>query len=54
MGFLSSLLGFLGYLIGSVIGLAIGFYFFIYSQPEEADEVIDYFYSSFTFITSFL
>ncbi|KAL2227728.1 UNVERIFIED_CONTAM: Synaptotagmin-3 [Sesamum indicum] len=35
MGFLSSLLGVLGFGIGFPFGLFIGFYFFIYSESEE-------------------
>lgn len=38
MGFLSSLLGILGFAIGSLIGLVIGFYFFIYSEPEDVQD----------------
>ncbi|KAK4430926.1 Synaptotagmin-3 [Sesamum alatum] len=35
MGFLSSLLGVLGFGIGLPFGLVVGFYFFIYSESEE-------------------
>lgn len=38
MGFLSTLLGFFGFLIGTVIGLLLGFYTLIYSEPEEIEE----------------
>ncbi|RWW40387.1 hypothetical protein BHE74_00054216 [Ensete ventricosum] len=35
MGFLSSLLGFLGFGTGIGVGLLIGYYFFIYFQPTD-------------------
>ncbi|GKV34146.1 hypothetical protein SLEP1_g42555 [Rubroshorea leprosula] len=38
MGFLSSLLGITGFVIGTVIGLVVGFYFLIYSEPDEIEE----------------
>ncbi|CAH9077233.1 unnamed protein product [Cuscuta europaea] len=38
MGLFSTLLGFLGCAIGFPIGLFIGFYFFIYSAPQEIKE----------------
>nr|GMC50115.1 synaptotagmin-3 isoform X1 [Ipomoea batatas] len=38
MGFTSTFLGILGYWIGLPIGLFIGFYFFIYSKPEDVKD----------------
>ncbi|GLT70146.1 hypothetical protein SLA2020_422430 [Shorea laevis] len=38
MGLLSTLLGIFGFAIGTVIGLLAGFYFFIYSEPQEVKE----------------
>ncbi|CAI9091132.1 OLC1v1026070C2 [Oldenlandia corymbosa var. corymbosa] len=38
MGFLSTLLGILGFGIGSVVGIVIGFYLFIYSEPGDIED----------------
>ncbi|GAA0158982.1 membrane trafficking regulatory protein [Lithospermum erythrorhizon] len=40
MGFLSSVVGILGFGIGLPIGIVIGFYFFIYSQPDDVEEPV--------------
>ncbi|KAK2993121.1 hypothetical protein RJ640_021793 [Escallonia rubra] len=40
MGFLSSLVGILGFGIGISVGLIIGFYFFIYSEPEDVEDPV--------------
>lgn len=40
MGFLGSLFGILGFGIGSLIGLVIGFYLFIYSEPEDVQVIM--------------
>ncbi|EXB61824.1 Extended synaptotagmin-2 [Morus notabilis] len=40
MGFLSSFLGILGFGIGLPLGLLVGFFFFIYSKPNEAEDPI--------------
>ncbi|KAJ0047097.1 hypothetical protein Pint_06025 [Pistacia integerrima] len=38
MGFVSSLLGILGFVIGIPVGLLVGFFFFIYSKPDEVED----------------
>ncbi|KAK9705596.1 hypothetical protein RND81_07G069100 [Saponaria officinalis] len=38
MGFLSTLVGILGFFIGLPIDLVIGFFFFVYSKPKEVQE----------------
>ncbi|XP_044509247.1 synaptotagmin-3-like [Mangifera indica] len=38
MGFVSSLLGILGFAIGIPVGLLVGFFFFIYSEPDEVED----------------
>ncbi|GAB4836442.1 Synaptotagmin-3, variant 2 [Ancistrocladus abbreviatus] len=40
MGFLSTLLGILGFGIGLPIGLIVGFFFFIYSKPQDVKEPV--------------
>ncbi|OIT31322.1 PREDICTED: synaptotagmin-3 [Nicotiana attenuata] len=40
MEFLSSLLGILGFGIGFLLGVLIGFYFFIYSQPTDVEDPV--------------
>ncbi|CAK9136102.1 unnamed protein product [Ilex paraguariensis] len=40
MGLLSTLLGILGFGIGIPIGLFIGFYFFIYSEPKDSENPV--------------
>ncbi|KAG9142475.1 hypothetical protein Leryth_026227 [Lithospermum erythrorhizon] len=46
MGFLSSVVGILGFGIGLPIGIVIGFYFFIYSQPDDVElHIADKIYS---------
>ena len=35
MGFLSSILGFCGFGVGTSIGIVIGYYMFIYFQPTD-------------------
>jgi hypothetical protein len=37
MVFLSSLLGILGFGIGILLGLLVGFYYFVYSEPKEVE-----------------
>lgn len=37
MGFVSSFLGILGFGIGLPLGLLVGFFFFIYSKPNEPE-----------------
>lgn len=41
MGFLSSLLGAIGFGIGIPIGLLVGFFLFIYSKPREVEVIKD-------------
>ncbi|XP_044461349.1 synaptotagmin-3-like isoform X2 [Mangifera indica] len=38
MGFVSSLLGILGFVIGIPVGLLVGFFFFVYSKPDEVED----------------
>ncbi|CAL5343473.1 unnamed protein product [Camellia sinensis] len=40
MGFLSIILGILGFGIGLPIGLLIGFYFFVYSEPKDVEDPV--------------
>ncbi|KAL6977208.1 Synaptotagmin-3 [Sarracenia purpurea var. burkii] len=40
MGFLSSILGILGFGIGFPIGLLIGFYFFVFSEPKDVEDPV--------------
>ncbi|KAK2993119.1 hypothetical protein RJ640_021791 [Escallonia rubra] len=40
MGFLSSFVGIFGFGIGISVGLIIGFYFFIYSEPEDVEDPV--------------
>ncbi|XP_009608496.1 synaptotagmin-3-like isoform X1 [Nicotiana tomentosiformis] len=40
MGLLSSLLGILGFGIGFLLGVFIGFYFFIYSEPTDVEDPV--------------
>jgi len=40
MGLLSSILGIFGFGIGIAIGFVIGFFFFIYSEPEDVEVTI--------------
>ncbi|KAL5733508.1 hypothetical protein ACOSQ2_033200 [Xanthoceras sorbifolium] len=40
MGFLSSLLGILGFGIGLPIGLLVGFFFFVYSKPKQVQDPV--------------
>lgn len=38
MGFVSTLLGIIGFGIGIPLGLVMGFFFFIYSKPDEVKD----------------
>ncbi|CAN6485287.1 unnamed protein product [Victoria cruziana] len=38
MGFLSSLLGFMGFGVGISVGLVIGYYLFIHFQPNDVKD----------------
>ncbi|KAK4835230.1 hypothetical protein QYF36_007117 [Acer negundo] len=40
MGFLSSLLGIIGFGIGLPIGLLVGFFFFVYSKPKQVQDPV--------------
>ncbi|XP_061997727.1 synaptotagmin-3-like isoform X1 [Rosa rugosa] len=40
MGFLGTILGVLGFGIGSLIGLVVGFYLFIYSEPKKVKDPV--------------
>ncbi|TQD71271.1 hypothetical protein C1H46_043188 [Malus baccata] len=40
MGFVSSLLGILGFGIGISLGLLVGFFLFVYSKPEEVEDPV--------------
>ncbi|XP_021732873.1 synaptotagmin-3-like [Chenopodium quinoa] len=40
MGFVSTFVGILGFCIGLPIGLAAGFFFFIYSKPKDVEEQV--------------
>ncbi|KAL6128399.1 hypothetical protein ACLB2K_071754 [Fragaria x ananassa] len=40
MGFLGTVLGVLGFGIGSLIGLVVGFYLFIYSEPKKVKDPV--------------
>lgn len=40
MGFLSIFLGILGFGIGLPIGLLVGFYFFVYSEPKDVEDPV--------------
>uniref|UniRef100_A0A803MLH2 Uncharacterized protein n=1 Tax=Chenopodium quinoa TaxID=63459 RepID=A0A803MLH2_CHEQI len=40
MGFVSTFIGILGFCIGLPIGLAAGFFFFIYSKPKDVEEQV--------------
>ncbi|KAK9913216.1 hypothetical protein M0R45_037039 [Rubus argutus] len=40
MVFLSSLLGILGFGIGILLGLLVGFYYFVYSEPKEVEDPV--------------
>ncbi|KAJ7970449.1 synaptotagmin-3 [Quillaja saponaria] len=40
MGFLSSFLGIFGFLIGISVGLLVGFFFFIYSEPKDVEDPV--------------
>lgn len=40
MGFLSTIFGILGFAIGLPLGLVLGFYLFVYSQPKDVEEPV--------------
>ncbi|XP_030450868.1 synaptotagmin-3 [Syzygium oleosum] len=40
MGFLSTIFGILGFAIGLPLGLVVGFYLFVYSQPKDVEEPV--------------
>ncbi|GAA0163247.1 membrane trafficking regulatory protein [Lithospermum erythrorhizon] len=40
MGFLGSLVGILGFGIGFPVGIVIGFYFFVYSEPDDVEKPV--------------
>jgi hypothetical protein len=50
MGFLGTLLGILGFGIGILFGLLVGFFLFIYSEPKDVEVIyINNIYFSYLF-----
>lgn len=52
MGMISTVMGFLGFGVGTVFGLVIGYFLFIYLQPTDVKVEISIFY--FVFFLEFL